>query len=460
MLPPNYRGEPILEPFVVEREIGGKTFRIETGKLAKQAAGPVIVQYGETVILTASATGPGRPGADFFPLTVDYRERTYAAGKFPGGFKKRESAPSTKEILTMRLTDRPIRPLFPKGFTDEVQIQTIVMAFDKENDPDVLSMNGASASLFVSDLPFHGPIAAVRVGRVDGKLIVFPTRDELTKSDMDLVVAGTASEVCMIEGFSKEVLEDDMADAIMFGHSQVKTIIDMQRELRAMVGKGEVALPPAPDTTLLDAISLKYLNEVKGAKQVPGKQAKAEAFKVVVDKILAEFVTADADDATKTNESKVKEAIHKVEEQAIRDLILAGTRSDGRSPHDLRELYSEVGVLPRTHGSALFQRGETQALMVATLGGASDEQKVDGLDDPYSEKFMLHYNFPPFSVGECRPIRGPGRREIGHGALAERSLKPIIPTPDKFPYTIRLVSEILESNGSARWPLSVPVRWR
>lgn len=438
-----------MEAIVVEREIGGKILRIETGKLAKQAAGAVLVQLGETVILTAAATGPGRPGADFFPLTVDYRERTYAAGKFPGGFKKRESAPSTKEILTMRLTDRPIRPLFPKGFTDEVQIQTIVLAFDKEHDPDVLSMNGASASLVVSDLPFSGPIAAVRVGRVEGKLIVLPTQQELAESDLDLVVAGTADEVCMIEGFGNEILEDDMADAIVFAHKHIRTLIEMQRELRERVGKGEVAQPPAPDTTLFDTISQKYLNEVKGAKQTPGKQAKAEALKVIADKILAEFVQPDSEDPTKNNEAKVKDAIHKVEEQAIRDLILGGTRSDGRSVHDIRDLYSEVSVLPRTHGSALFQRGETQALMVATLGGAGDEQKVDGLDDAFSEKFMLHYNFPPFSVGECRPIRGPGRREIGHGALAERSLKPIIPAPEKFPYTIRLVSEILESNGSS-----------
>jgi polyribonucleotide nucleotidyltransferase len=438
-----------MQAIVVEREIGGKTLRVETGKLAKQAAGSVLIRLGDTVILTAVTTSPGRPGIDFFPLTVDYRERTYAAGKYPGGFKKREGAPSTKEILTMRLTDRPIRPLFPKGFTNEVQVQTIVMAYDRENDPDVLSMVGASAALIVSDLPFQGPIGAVRVGRVDEKLILFPTMQELAHSDMDLVVAGHYEEVCMIEGFGKEIPEDEMYEAILFAHRGIRTLIEMQRELRQAVGKGDPVLPAAPDTTLLDAVVARYYEEAKAAKQTPGKLAKAEAFQAVSAKILADFVQPLPEDASKTNEGKVKEAIHKLEERIVRDLILTGTRSDGRPVGDIRELFSEVAVLPRTHGSALFQRGETQALVVATLGGAGDEQMVDGLDDQFHEKFMLHYNFPPFSVGECRPIRGPGRREIGHGALAERSLKPVVPGSDKFPYTIRLVSEILESNGSS-----------
>lgn len=438
-----------MEATFVEREIGGKTLRIETGKLAKQAGGAVVIRYGETVIVTAATSGPPRGDGDFFPLTVDYRERTYAAGKFPGGFKKREGAPSTREILTMRLTDRPIRPLFPKGYRDEVQIQTIVLAYDRLNDPDVLSIIGASASLVVSDLPFLGPLGAVRVGLVDGRFVPFPTKEDLQRSDLDLVVAGQADEVCMIEGFGNEIPEDKMADAIAFAHKQIQVVIEMQKELRSKIGKGDVAIPPAPDSSLQEEICGRYFEEAKAAKQTPGKLAKAEAFEAVAAKIRAEYVKPLADDPAKTNEPQVKEAIHELEQRAIRSLILSGVRSDGRSSKEIRELHCEVGVLPRTHGSALFQRGETQALMVATLGGASDEQKVDGLDDPYTETFMLHYNFPPFSVGECRPIRGPGRREIGHGALAERSLKPVIPAPEKFPYTVRLVSEILESNGSS-----------
>lgn len=438
-----------MNPVSVEREIGGKKIVIETGKLAKQAHGAVLVRCEGTVVLTAATEGPPRGfgGDDFFPLTVDYRERTYAAGKFPGGFKKREGAPSLKEILTMRLTDRPIRPLFPAGYVNEVQIMTTVLSSDRQNDPDMLSMIGASAALHVSKLPFLGPIAAVRVGRVNGELVVLPTVSELDESDLDLVVSGGEDEICMIEGFAREMPEEEMANALMFAHEQIKLLIGMQRELREKVGLGPVEVPEAPTHTLRDQIAEKYYDEAKAAKQTEGKLARAAAFDVVKEKIKEEFVAKEPD--AEPTASQVSNAIHALEEKVVRELILSGVRPDGRGIEDIRPLYSEVNLLPRTHGSALFQRGETQSLTVATLGSTADEQKVDGLSEEYSKKFMLDYNFPPFSVGECKPIRGPGRRELGHGALAERSLKPVVPPPDKFPYTIRLVSEILESNGSS-----------
>lgn len=436
-----------MEPIFVEKVIGGRTLRLETGKLAKQAHGAVVVSYEGTVLLTASVEGSPRGGGDFFPLTVDYRERTYAAGKFPGGFKKREGAPTTKEILTMRLADRPIRPLFPEGYVNEVQIMTTVLSADRENDPDVLSIVGASASLHISDMPFLGPIAAVRIGRVEGNLVVLPTASQLAESDLDLIVAGTDVAVCMIEGFAQEMPEDEMAGAILFAHEQIKEIIGLQRELREKIGKGPVPTPEIAPNELLATMTAKYFEEVKAAKQTEGKQARAAAVEAVFEKIRAEFVPAEGE--TEPTPEKVSNAIHELEGKAVRALILSGTRADGRSSTELRPLFSEASLLPRTHGSALFQRGETQSLTIATLGSVPDEQRVDGLGEEYSKKFMLDYNFPPFSVGECRMIRGPGRREIGHGALAERSLKPVIPAAEKFPYTIRLVSEILESNGSS-----------
>lgn len=436
-----------MEPTVVERELGGTVLRLETGRFAKQASGAVLVQYGETTVLTATVGGNPRGSGDFFPLTVDYRERTYAAGRFPGGFKKREGAPSMKEILTMRLTDRPIRPLFPEGYVNEVQIMTTVLSFDRENDPDVLSMIGASAALHVSNLPFMGPIASVRIGRVDGELIVLPTQEQLLEGDLDLIVSGSDEAVCMIEGFGNEIPEQEMGDAIMFAHSQIKTIIAMQHELREKIGLAPVEMPEPADTSLYEKIKEKYYDELKSAKQTEGKLARAEAVDAILEKVKEEFVSSEPEG--EPTGDQVWNAFHEVERQAIRNLILAGIRPDGRTAGDLRGLQSQVGVLPRTHGSAIFQRGETQSLTIATLGSVSDEQRVDGVTEQHSKKFMLDYNMPPFAVGECRPIRGPGRREIGHGALAERSIKPVLPEPDKFPYTIRLVSEILESNGSS-----------
>ncbi len=438
-----------MEPIRVEREVGGRRLILETGRLAKQAHGAVLITYGGTTVLTACAEGKPR-GEDFFPLTVDYRERTYAAGKFPGGFKKREGAPTTKEILTSRLADRPIRPLFPENYLNEVQVMSTVLSADKENDPDILSIIASSACLHLSHVPFQGPIAAIRLGMVDGQIIVQPTIQQLKESTLDLIVAGQRDSICMIEGFAKELPEDQMGDAIIRALKELAVLIEMQEELREKAGAKPKKVIPAPDKTLANGILAKHLEAFKAAKKTEGKQAKAAAVDAVKAKIKAEHLGADGKAKEGgPSELHLGQAISKVEEAAIRQLILSGVRTDGRGLGDLRDLYSEVDVLPRSHGSALFQRGETQALLVATLGGGQDEQKVDGLHDEFAKKFMLDYNFPPFSVGECRPIRGPGRREIGHGMLAERSLANVLPAPDKFPYTIRLVSEILESNGSS-----------
>jgi len=433
----------------VEKNIGSGTLRIETGMLAKQAAGSCLVQFGETIVLTAVASGPPRPGlADFFPLTCDYRERTAAAGKFPGGFLKREGRPTTKETLTSRLMDRPIRPLFPDSFRDEVQIQAFVVASDRQNDGDVLSMIGASAALGISPLPFQGPIGSVRLGRIDGQFIPFPTQDELEESDLDLIVSGSHESVLMIEGFAREFPEDEMLEAIQVAHGYIRQICDLQTELfeKLQVKKAEYPAP-APDT-LFDTLKSRYFSEFKTAKQTVGKHARAEAVAALKQQAIAALIPDPAaPDAISAG--AFASAWHHLEERVVRDLILGGTRADGRDHKSLRAIDCHVDVLPRVHGSAIFQRGETQALITVTLGTGRDEQRVDGLIDEYSKKFMLDYNFPSFSVGEVRPIRGPGRREIGHGALAERSVKPMLPDPEEFPYTIRVISDILESNGSS-----------
>lgn len=432
----------------VEKQFGSSTLSFETGQLAKQAAGSCLVRLGDTVVLVATATGAPRPGIDFFPLTCDYRERTAAAGKFPGGFLKREGRPTMKETLTARLIDRPIRPLFPAWFNDEVQVMAQVMSSDRQNDGDVLAMNGASMALALSGMPFEGPIGTVRLGLIDDQFVAFPTQDELEESDLDLVVSGNQKEVCMIEGFARELPEDRMAEAIEHAHSIIKELCQLQIELVEKVGVEKTQYDiPEPDG-LLERLQGQYGAELKTAKQTEGKQARAEACSALKDKALAEVIPdPDAEGAICIN--KFKKAWHDVEEHVVRELILEGTRSDGRAANQLRELHCEVDLLPRVHGSALFQRGETQALVTITLGTSRDEQRVDGLIDEYSKKFMLDYYFPPFSVGECRPIRGPGRREIGHGALAERSVKPVLPDPEDFPYTIRVISDILESNGSS-----------
>jgi polyribonucleotide nucleotidyltransferase len=399
-------------------------------------------------VLAAVATGPPRPGIDFFPLTCDYRERQAAAGKFPGGFLKREGRPTMKEVLTSRLIDRPIRPLFPDGFHDEVQIQSFVLASDRQVDADVLAMNGAAAALGLSPLPFQGPLAAVRLGRINGELVPFPSQDELEESDLDLVVAGSREAVLMIEGFAREMPEAEMAEAIMECHRYIRELCDLQEELfkKANVAKAEFVPPPADG--IYEQLRERFYDQFKGAKQTVGKQARAEAVKALKERVVAELIP-DPLAVGAMSLVAFGNAWHHLEERVVRDLILSGVRPDGRDGKTLRSIDCEVDVLPRVHGSAVFQRGETQALITVTLGTNRDEQRVDGLIEEYSKKFMLDYYFPPFSVGEVRPIRGPGRREIGHGALAERSVKPVLPDPEDFPYTIRVISDILESNGSS-----------
>ena len=432
----------------VEKQIGAHVLSLETGQLGKQAAACVVAQYGDTVVLTAVATGPSRPGIDFFPLTCDYRERMSAAGKFPGGFLKRESRPTTKETLTSRLMDRPIRPLFARGFNDEVQIQSVVLSSDLQNDGDVLAMIGAAACLSISSLPFQGPLASVRVAKVDGELIAFPSSDQLEESELDLIISASEKSILMIEGFAQEMPESEMAEAIAFAHGVVREIIGLIKELVQRVQPaGSTFVAPASDG-LLERLKASYYDRYRAAKQTDGKLARAEATGALKEQAQAEFIPDPAAPGAITKEA-FSSAWHELESAAIRDLILNGTRPDGRDHSSLRHIECETDLLPRTHGSAVFQRGETQALVTVTLGTSRDEQRVDGLVEEYSKKFMLDYNFPSFSVGECRPIRGPGRREIGHGALAERSVAPVIPDPEDFPYTIRVISDILESNGSS-----------
>ena len=434
----------------VEKRIGNSTLSFETGQLAKQAAGSCLVQYGETVVLCAVASGPPRPGIDFFPLMCDYRERTAAAGKFPGGFLKREGRPTMKETLTARLVDRPIRPMFPEWYQDEVQIQTFVVASDRQNDGDVLAMNGAAMTLGLSPLPFGGPLASVRLGQIDGQFLAFPTHDELEESDLDLIVSGTGKYVLMIEGFAREMPEDRMLEAIQEAHRLIREICDLQQEL---VEKSEVVKQEyekhEPDR-LLGRLKEQFYDAFKDAKQTEGKQARADAVKALWEQVVDQWMPdPEAPQSEAIELGALKSAWHDFERMVVRDLILSGNRPDGRDNSTVRAVECQIDVLPRVHGSAVFQRGETQSLISVALGTGRDEQRVDGLFEEYSKKFMLDYNFPSFSVGEVRPIRGPGRREIGHGALAERSVNPVLPDPDVFPYTIRVISDILESNGSS-----------
>jgi polyribonucleotide nucleotidyltransferase len=437
-----------VQSFRVERSFGSQNLILETGKLAKQAHGAAVVSLGDTMTLTAAVEGGVRPGQDFFPLTVDYREKTYAAGKFPGGFIKREGRPTTKEILTSRLIDRPIRPLFPAGYINEVQIMTSALSADRENDPDILCMIGASAALHLSQIPFLTPTGTVRVGRVGGQLVLLPTHSQLEESDLDLIVSGTRTAITMIEGFAREMPEDEMLAAILFAHKHVVEIVDLIEELRQKAGLGAKKLPPpAPVNPLVEEFRKRFSSDFGERKLTTGKAERSARITELKERINKEYLPEDKE--KKYTPEQVKAAFGALEEHVVRELILQGKRIDGRDPKQIRPIVCEVGLLPRTHGSALFQRGETQALVTTVLGTSSDEQRVDGLMDEFSKKFMLDYNFPPFSVGECRPIRGPGRREIGHGALAERSLKAVIPGVEVFPYTIRLVSDILESNGSS-----------
>jgi len=432
----------------VETQIAGRVLSIETGKLAKQASGAVVVRYGDTVVLVTAVSADPREGIDFFPLTVDYREKMAAAGKFPGGFIKREGRPTTKEVLTMRMIDRPIRPLFPKGFMNEVQIQAIVLSADQQNDPDILAITGASAALAISDIPFNGPIAAVRIGRVNDEFILNPTIAELEESSMDLLLGGRTEAVNMIELRARELPEDIVADAIEFGHQTIVKICEMISELAAQAGKEKYPFETPDTSELVAMLEQKIGQDYRRCRQITGKKDRQAAVEQLFERFKTEL-WPDEDAQVQHPPELVRMAIEDFEEKVVRGDIMAGNRTGGRGYDDIRELSGEVAVLPRTHGSAIFTRGETQAMVTATLGTSSDEQKVDGLAEEFSKKFMLHYNFPPFCVGECRRIMGPSRRDIGHGALAERCLEEVLPPVEDFPYTIKLNSDILESNGSS-----------
>jgi polyribonucleotide nucleotidyltransferase len=433
-------------PETVSVELGGRTFRIEVGKVAKQASGSTWIQYGETVVLTAAVASKDPIDKDFFPLSVEYREKTYAAGKIPGGFFKREGRPTEKEILSSRLIDRPLRPLFPDAYRNEIQIMSTVLSSDQSNDSDVLGVTGASASLMISDIPFPEPVSAVRVGFVQGEFVLNPTFQELVESELDLVVAATDTNVVMVEAGAREVKEDRIVAALEFAHKAIRELNRLQHELRAKVGKEKRTFPlPARDEVLAKQVESEFGEAIRAANRIAEKHARQAALDQAKEQALAKFEVTHPGMA-----SQVKKAIYAIEELAVRHMIVKEhKRPDGRGFDDMRQVTCEVGVLPRTHGSSLFTRGQTQALVVATLGTKVDEQRVEELEGQSWKSFMLHYNFPPFSVGEVRPFRGPGRREIGHGALAERAIEPLIPSDVDFPYTIRIVSDILESNGSS-----------
>ena len=429
--------------------IGDKQITIETGKLAKQADGAVTVQLGETIVIVAAvAATKAKEGQDFFPLTVDYREKAAAAGKFPGGYFKREGRPTEKEILTCRLTDRPIRPLFPKGCYNEVQVQTVVLSADGENDPDILSIVGASAALMVSDIPWAGPLGAVRVGRIAGKFVANPTHAEQAESDLDLVYVGNEKDIVMYEGSAKEITEADFGDALKYAQEAIQPLIAAQKELAAQAGKPKRVIPlkVVPEEILAEAKALAGDRFVP-ALLTPGKLNREGACKAIQDEVGTKLVAKFG--ADKVTPFVINDAFYYIQKEAVRKLILeSGKRLDGRSFEQVRTITSEVGILPRAHGSALFARGETQAVTLATLGTGDDTQEFDSYTGGESTKrFLLHYNFPNFSVGETGRISGPGRREIGHGALAERSIEPMIPSKD-YPYALRVTCEIMESNGS------------
>ncbi|MBM4306706.1 MAG: polyribonucleotide nucleotidyltransferase [Deltaproteobacteria bacterium] len=428
-------------------DVGGRPFSIETGKLAKQASGSVVVQYGETVVLvTAVSSEEKREGIDFLPLTVNYLEMTYAAGRIPGGFFKREGRPTDREILISRFIDRPLRPLFPKTFQNETQIIATVLSADSDNDPSVLGMIGASAALYISDIPFDVPIAGAKVGRIDGEYVINPSPDELELSDLDLFVAGSEDAIIMVEGSAKEVTEEMILEAILFGHQSLKPVIELQKQLREACGlkKREVDSEKM-DESLIEKVKGLTQERLQKAYQITEKAKRHEYLEESLNLALEAFGTEE--DLTRKN---VKKIFEDLDRKLKRNWILEKkVRIDGRGLRDIRPISCEVGILPRTHGSALFTRGETQVLAVVTFGTSDDEQKINSLMGETYKSFMLHYNFPPFSTGEVSPLRSPSRREIGHGALAERAILPVLPSNEKFPYTIRIVSEVLESNGSS-----------
>jgi polyribonucleotide nucleotidyltransferase len=454
------------QPETVSFELGGRTLTIETGRMAKQAAGAALVTYGETVVLVTATHADPRPGIDFFPLTVDFVEKTSAAGKIPGGFFKREGRLSDREVLVSRFIDRSIRPLFQDGYRDETQITATVLSADGVNGPDIPAFIGASAALTLSEIPFLGPIGAVRLGRVDGQFVVNPTPEQLAESTLDLVVAGSRGALVMVEGSAKEMPEADVLAALKLGHGELVRAIDAQEKLREKRGVAKLAVPaPADHSALAAQVRAMAEPKLKQALAIRTKHerydALAAADKEVVDAFVKPYREAKADVSTlqavqererglRELTDVVKHSLHDLRSTLMRNSILdEGKRIDGRGLADIRQIACEVRPLPRPHGVALFTRGETQALVYTTLGGGSDEQTIDALTSRTSKRFYLHYNFPPFSVGEARMLRGPGRREVGHGNLAERALQAVLPSEEEFPYTIRVVSETLESNGSS-----------
>lgn len=430
-------------------QFGAHELTLETGEIARQADGAVMVTYGDTAVLvTVVGKTEVKAGQDFFPLTVDYQERTYAAGKIPGGFFKREGRPSEKETLTSRLIDRPLRPLFPEAFYNEVQVVATVMSSDSEIDPDIPAIIGASAAMAISGIPFYGPLGAARVGYIDGEYIINPSATQMKETELDLVVAATASAVMMVESEAKELPEDVMLGAVVFGHEQMQAVINMINELAAEVGKEAWDwTPPAPNTAVIEKVTALANADINAAYQIKSKGARSTKLDEIKNRVIAELITEE----TSTQEAnEIKSAFFDLEAKVVRSQILNGEpRIDGRDTRTVRPITIRTGVLPRTHGSALFTRGETQALVVATLGTGRDEQTIDALEGAYNDRFMLHYNMPPYATGETGRVGTPKRREIGHGRLAKRALIAALPLQEDFGYTIRIVSEITESNGSS-----------
>lgn len=432
--------------FQYKTEVGGRNLIIETGKVAQQANGSVVIKYEDTVLLvTATASKEPREGVDFLPLTVDYEERLYAVGKIPGGFIKREGKPSEKAILSARLIDRPLRPLFPKDFRNDVQIVATVLSVDQDNTPDIVAINGASCALCISDIPFDGPVGAVSVGLIDGKYIINPTVSQSEKSRLNLTVAGTKEAVLMVEAGAHEVTEEEMLEAILFGHEEIKKIVEFQEEIIKEIGKPKMQVQAEEvDAELERAVREYATDKILKAIKIYDKQEREAVIDEINEETLEHF-----QELYPESEKQIANILYDILKEEVRNMITyEGIRPDGRRDDEIRPISCEVGILPRTHGSGLFTRGQTQVLTVATLGALGDVQILDGLGIEESKRYMHHYNFPPYSTGETRVIRGPGRREIGHGALAERALEPMIPPEEEFPYTIRLVSEVLSSNGS------------
>lgn len=430
----------------VEVDYHGRPLSIEVGKVAKQADGAALVRYGETVVLvTAVAARETRENIDFFPLTVDYQEKTFAAGKIPGGFFKREGRPTEKEILTCRLIDRSIRPLFADGLKVETQVIATVLSVDKENDPDVVAMLGASVALEVSNIPFQGPIAGIRVGRIGGRWVMNPTQTQLQESDVNIFLTGKRDSIVMVEGSVGFVPEDGVLEALFQGHEAIQTLLDLQEEIKGEIGREKRPVPEKEqDGVLVQKVRDLAQDKIQQAIKIPDKRQRSSSVADIKSATLSQALLEFPERG-----KEIQEVVNRIETEHLRRLIVEErVRIDGRGLKDVRQVTCEVGILPRTHGSALFTRGETQALVVATLGTSSDSQKIESLMGEDYKKFMLHYNFPPYSVGEVKFLRGPGRREIGHGALAERALLQVLPLEDSFPYTVRIVSEILESNGS------------